>query len=37
MLPEAAFGLADERGHIELQQQTRRIERCLGAAAAPGD
>jgi hypothetical protein len=36
MLPEAAFGLADQRRHVELKQQSRGIERRLAAAAVAG-
>jgi hypothetical protein len=36
MLSQAGFGLADQRGHVELQQQSRGIERRLAAAATAG-
>jgi hypothetical protein len=34
MLPQAGFGLADQRGHVELEEQSGGIERRLAAVAA---
>ena len=31
ILSEAAFGIPDERRHVQFQKQPRRIERRLGA------
>jgi hypothetical protein len=37
LLSEAAFGIADERRHVQFQQQARRIERRLGADTLLGN
>jgi hypothetical protein len=37
MLPEAPFGIPDERRHVQLQEQPRRIERRFGAGTPLGN
>jgi hypothetical protein len=37
MLPEDLFGIPDERRHVQLQEQPRRIERRFGAATPLGN
>jgi hypothetical protein len=37
MLPKAPFGIPDERRHVQLQEQPRRIERRFGAGTPRGN